>query len=636
MYKLLKAYRTEYGVIKQGDDLVFTCAFDAKQELRLVINELSGKNILDENVLDYNVAGNVYSVCITGVNALEFEYYYICDGNIVVDPYRRKHNNKRSFGAALDESKRAASLFAEDYYEFSEDKPLLLAQDDVISYQLHVRGFTKHVSSKVKGKGCFLGVIEKIPYLKELNINQIELMPAYDFYEYTEPTKTKSDKHPAYTTDITLDEMGNVVPNIPKLKLNYWGYKEANYFCPKYEYSYSSDAVREFKDMVKALHSAGIEVIMQMFYPKSVRANVIIDSLRFWYTEYHVDGFHIMGERLPLELILGDDLLAKAKIYINNLDRNDEVISQLSNNRNVIDVNDGFMLSMRRFLKSDGDSLQGFVFSNRNNSNIYKSINFITRYEGFTLCDLVSYEHKHNEANEENNSDGTEYNYSWNCGMEGKTSKKAVKELRLRQVKNALCMLLLAQGTPMLFMGDEMLNTQDGNNNPYCQDNEISWLNWKLNKSSEEILEFVKYLTTYRNSHKVLHQDVELKNMDYLQTGSPDISYHQDMAWKSTLNHYLLHIGIMLDGAYAKTLGAEDDTLYIAYNMHWENHIFGLPRKKNKKWELVFSTGSEEENNTIKTDLTSNQEEICVYKRSVVLLRAVQQVDTATNKRRKK
>jgi len=640
VYKLFDSKRREYGVTKHGDNYIFTCAFIVKTDLVLSINDLSGRELLKESIKSYKVSGNVYSVCIASLEVDEFEYYYICDGVVTCDPYRKRHNHRRVFGSVADDEKLAVSLYSNDDYDFLNDSQLRINQDDVIAYQLHVRGFTKHSSSKVKGKGCFLGIIEKIPYLKELNINQIELMPAYDFYEFNADNKYIKINHPAYTTDTTLDESGNVTPNNPKLKLNYWGFKEANYFCPKYEYSYSKDAVKEFKDMVKALHNAGIEVIMQMFYPKDVKPLTIIDSLRFWYAEYHVDGFHIMGERLPVDIILGDEFLYDAKLYMNNINRNDDIIASMTNNRNIIDVNDGFMVSMRRFLKSDGDSLQGFVYSNRNNSSINKSINFLTRYEGFSLYDLVSYEHKHNEENEENNTDGTDNNYSWNCGFEGKTSKKNVKELRLKQVKNALCLLLLSQGTPMLFMGDESLNSQNGNNNPYCQDNDNSWINWKNNKSSEEVLEFTKALTSFRVNHKVLHQAKELKNMDYLQTGYPDISYHQDMAWKSTLNNYLLHIGIMLDGSYAMVAGKENDTLYIAYNMHWENHIFGLPRLKNtKQWELAFTTGIEEEKQEIIKDLSENQEEICVYKRSVMVLRAVptaKNTVNVSNSRRKK
>lgn len=624
----------EYGVKKQGNDYTFTCAFDVKESLVLFITDMNDEFIISTPMTKYKYCGRVYSLTISDLECDKFKYYYMLDGEYVPDPYTNRKAYKKAYGVTYAEAygeekyKAVTGLCSYDEFDFEDDARPCINQSDVIAYQLHVRGFTKHSSSKVKGKGCFLGITEKISYLKELNINQIHLMPAYDFYEFDCP-KEYTTKHPAYESDVTLDEAGNVIKNLPKEKINYWGYKAGNYFCPKYEYSYSDDAVSEFKEMVKSLHKAGIEVIMQMFYSSDIKPSIITDSLRYWYTEYHVDGFHIMGERIPIELILNDDVIYDAKLYFNNINKDDDITASLYKNRNVIDINDGFMISMRRFLKSDSDSLSGFIYANRLNSPVYKTVNYLTKYEGFTLNDLVSYEHKHNEANGENNNDGSENNFSWNCGIEGKSTKKAVKDLRIRQVKNALCLLLLSQGTPMLRMGDEILNSQDGNNNPYCQDSEITWLNWKLNKSSEEILSFTKRLISYRVINKAIHQDEELKNMDYLQTGTPDISYHQDMAWKSDFNNYMLHLGIMLDGAYGhrnnsrRIENVPSDTLYIAYNMHWENHVFGLPRlKASERWECVFATCTSEETEGIIKELSSSQEELNVYKRSVVVLKA--------------
>ena len=624
--RLYKSDRTEYGVIKQGEDYIFTASFCVKKELKLYIADMNGNTVFYEAISDYKIAGNVYSVRVCGLNLSEFTYYYVCDEKAYLDPYMKVHNNKRLFGEKIASNSVKKAVFTDNHYDFEDDRQLSLNQSDVIAYQLHVRGFTKDASSKVKGKGCFLGITEKIPYLVELGINQIELMPAYDFYEYDVP-KERIVNHSSLLDDALYDSVGKSVKTEQEEKLNYWGYKEANYFCPKYEYSYSDNAEVEFKDMVKSLHKSGIEVIMQMFFTRQTKATTIIDCLRFWYTEYHVDGFHVMGESLPVELIIEDDILAEAKIYINNIDTGNETIAKAISDRNIYNVNDGYLYSMRRFLKSDGDSLAGFVYHNRLNGGKNRALNYITKYEGFTLNDLVSYEHKHNEDNGENNIDGNSYNFSWNCGVEGKSTKKAVKELRIRQIKNALCILLLSQGTPMMFMGDEFMNTQNGNNNPYCQDNEITWLSWKKNKSSEEVFEFTKMLISLRKQHRVLHQDKELKNMDYLSTGFPDISYHQDMAWKSELNNYLLHIGIMLDGAYVKVGDKEEDTLYIAYNMHWENHLFGIPRlKQNMKWVPICATCTADEFKEIEKDLLKTPEEMCVYKRSVVVLKAVKDV----------
>lgn len=600
-----KSNNTQYGVFKQGNDYVFTCAFDVKESLILVISDVKNEIEIKIPIDEYKYYGRIYSLVISGLSLKEFKYYYICDDVICMDPYARRKCIKRVFGKPYSDTDEDIissneALFSSEIYDFEDDKRPHINHSDVIAYELHVRGFTKHPSSKVKGKGCYLGIIEKIPYLLELNINQIRLMPAYDFYEFDKTTDIKEEC---------------------SVKLNYWGFKNGNYFCPKYEYSYSKDAVSEFKDMVKALHKAGIEIIMQMYFPAGTKQTLIIDCLRYWYTEYHVDGFHLIGSKLPLELILTDDILSDAKLYINNINKDDYDILSLYKSSNVIDVNDGFMVSMRRFLKGDSGSLNSFVYYNRFNSQDYRTLNYITKYEGFTLNDLVSYEHKHNEDNGENNNDGTFDNFSWNCGIEGKSSKKPIVALRSRQIKNALCLLLLSQGAPMLFMGDEFMNTQKGNNNPYCQDNEVTWLNWKHNKLSEEILSFTKMLTTFRKNNKILHQNKELMNMDYLQCGNPDISYHQEMAWKSDLNNYLIHVGIMLEGKYSEN--GSEDTLYIAYNMHWENHVFGLPHHKDTpEWELVFTTATSEESEEMRKDLLDSQDEICVFKRSVVVLKA--------------
>lgn len=625
MFCTKSSERKEYGVIKQGEEYIFTVALNVKKSVEIALYRLNGEVITNIDISGFRLAGNVYSFSVAGLPNDGFQYEYICDCKAVNDPYMRRHCLKRKFGVEKKPNEIDRAVFIPDKYDFEGDTRLSHDFSDVISYQMHVRGFTNHSSSKVKGKGCFLGIIEKIPYLVELGINQIELMPAYDFYEFDSEIDRLPENHPSFASDVTLDKDGNVIENKPVVKINYWGYKRANYFCPKNEYSHSKDAVSEFKDMVKALHKAGIEVIMQMYFDKIENPSLINDALKVWYLEFHVDGFHLLGEKLPLSSILYDDILSEAKFYLNNVDKNNDIFDAIKDRRNIIDVNNGFQISARRYLKSDVDSLESFVNLNRKNPSWIHALNYLSCYEGFTLNDAVSYEFKHNEDNGENNSDGTATNYTWNCGAEGKSSKKAVKQLRLRQIKNALCMLLLSQGAPMLFMGDEFLNTQNGNNNPYCQDNDITWINWKINKTNEEIFDFTKKLINYRKNHKVLHQNLELKNMDYLSIGNPDISYHQDMAWKSSFSGNLLHIGIMLDGSYAKSSdGTKDDTIYIAYNMHWENHVLGLPKlKKNMKWQLELSTAIDSENNEMVSDLENAQDEICVYKRSIIVLKAV-------------
>ena len=629
-YTYRKSLITEYGAVKSADDYYFTLSLPEHKSACVAIYDLSGKLLDTVNPDDYRLAGNTDSFAASGLPKDGIQYEYICDDTVTDDPYMRAHSFKRQYGTepGTDDSDR--NVCTGLTYDWEGDECIGRDFSDVLAYQLHVRGFTKHPSSKVKGKGCFLGITEKIPYFNELSINQIELMPSYEFCEFDYEKPYYNAEHPVYQTDVTLDAEGNTVKNVPKLKLNYWGYKAGSYFCPKYNYAYSNDPITEFKDMVKALHKAGIEIIMQMFFAKGTDASLIRDCLRFWHIEYHIDGFHLMGENLPLNIVFADGILSDCKLYVNNIDRNSEMLMN-SPLKYAADINSGVMYSARKFLKSDSDSLAGFVNALRSNPSRPYSINYLTCYEGFTLNDLVSYDNKHNEDNGENNTDGTDYNVSWNCGFEGPSSKKSVKELRIRQIKNALCFLLLSRGTPMLFMGDEMMNSQSGKNNPYCHDSSLTWLNWKRTKASDEIFEFTKKLIKIRKENSILHEPGELRGMDYRSKGYPDISYHQDMAWKADFSCGMLHFAAFLYGAYAKDCKCvsagnesdEADSLYIAYNMHWTDHTFGMPRlKSGMRWELVAGSCTDEEAKAFSESLNKGTDEINVYKRSVLILKS--------------
>ncbi|HOO29165.1 MAG TPA: hypothetical protein PLU43_11935, partial [Lachnospiraceae bacterium] len=274
------------------------------------------------------------------------------------------------------------------------------------------------------------------------------------------------------------------------------------------------------------------------------------------------------------------------------------------------------------FLKSDEDMLQAFLYRQRRNPQDVHVINYLTAYEGFTLNDLVSYDYKHNEENGEENRDGNNYNYSWNCGAEGSTRRKAVGKLRMRQMKNAFAMLLLSQGTPMLLSGDEFCNTQYGNNNAYCQDNKVTWLNWKQTKQSQELYEYVKELIALRKSHPILHMEEELRIMDYAACGYPDLSYHAEAAWYPKMENHIRHIGMMLCGMYARIDRlTKDSFFFIAYNMHWESHKFGLPKlPKEMNWHYCLDTTDTLNRETVIKNLESKQDEITVPERSVLVL----------------
>ncbi len=554
-----------YGAYVTEGGIQFCVAFPMDHKLNLKIYSSDGKTLYNINMNEYAVEGSIRSVFIKDLKADDVTYSYFKDGEQVRDPYTMRLRSRRRWGDHRPGYKLEKAAPYNRDYDWEGDRPLQLPYNEVIGYMLHVRGFTRHTSSGVKGKGTFYGIIEKIPYLKELGITQIEIMPAYDFNE--------CDKVRDYRIG-SVDENGNFKED--EYRINYWGFKPGCYMVPKPQYTYSDDSVTEFKDMVKALHGAGIELIMQFYFPAQVNRNLISNCLRFWRLEYHVDGFHIYGANLPLDVLATDPMITDAKIYYERYEASGIYGGDpCCVNESLAEYNQDYSVDIRRFLKSDEDMLHKFVYRLRCNPDRIRVINHLTSYDGFTLNDLVSYDYKHNEGNGEDNKDGSSYNYSWNCGIEGQTRKNAILKLRMKQLKNAFTMLMLSQGTPMFMAGDEFMNSQGGNNNPYCQDNEITWLNWRMNKRSTELYEYVRMLIALRKAHKILHMEKEASLLDTRSCGYPDISYHAEQAWYPGMDTHIRHIGIMLCGEYAGERA--DDYFYMAVNMHWEDHTFALP-----------------------------------------------------------
>lgn len=462
-----------------------------------------------------------------------FEYNYRIGKAIITDPYGKDFTGRENWGVGKNiEDHEVRTKIVYDSFEWNGDRPLRHKMNEVIAYSIHVRGFTRHHSSQVKAKGTFAGIKEKIPYLKELGINQLQCMPVYDFEE--------------------------------NLKyLNFWGYGEANCFAPKASYA-ESEAVREFQDLVLSLHQAGIEIIIEMPFNNSVSQGFMLECLRFWSRYYHVDGFIINPSVCNLDMLVKDEQLSGVKILYKH---------------------DEFQNTMRRFLKGDEGMISPVIYWMKKDSGHENIYNYITSPNGFTLYDLVSYDEKHNEENGENNTDGPDYNYSWNCGVEGNTRKKSVLELRRRQIKNAFFLLLLSQGTPCILGGDEFYNSQRGNNNVYCQDNPVSWLEWKKAAQEDELFIFVKELIRFRKEHAILYS-LEENKTEVSKTGIPVISYHGEEAWKVQD-----HIASRQLGVFYHDDKHKEGNIYITYNMHWTSHIYALPKlPKGQKWYLAGST----------------------------------------------
>lgn len=570
--------------------------------------------------------GNVYCKTIDYVDASGITYQFYTNGKTIPDRRARVFPGRAVYGKEREWSDLKAG-FVTQGFDWEGDRRPGIPYNQALVYCLHVRGFTKHSSSKVKNRGTFAGIQEKIPYLKEIGVTTLELQPAYEFTEI--PSGEELLMAMPYGAG-SVDGDSRVAQ-----KLNYWGYKEGYYYAPKSAYAASEDPTVEFKELVRALHKNSMELVMQMYFPSGVNRCEIPDILRFWLLEYHVDGFHLMGDDIPADLLAVDDVLADTKLWYYNFNT-DYIYAQDEGPEypHVAEYNGAWCCDMRRFLKGDEGMLGIALYHMRHIPWKAGCIHYLSNYSGFTLADMVSYDYKHNEANGEDNRDGTDYNLSWNCGEEGTTKRKKVRQLRIKQIKNAMSLLILSQSTPLIFMGDEFGNSQKGNNNPYCQDNAVAWLDWNACKKNEEIFEFWKQLVSFRKEHPILHPERELRLMDDMACGYPDLSYHGQNAWRPQMDAPFRHIGVLLCGKYAQSETGDDTFVYLAFNMHWESHELALPRlPKGHEWKNYISTetvsGSANETVECEDELTRRIPPRCI----VVYISAPSKERTTKNKK---
>lgn len=522
--------------------------------------------------------GNMWEMTVRGKNLERYSYIFEADGKQFPDPCGRSFTGHEEWGRPENANELPQTPIRQKTFDWEGDRPLRIPYAECIVYRVHVRGFTKHPSSGVAGRGTFRGILEKIPYLQELGITTLELLPMAEFCEVMMPEY--ADGAPYGRPE-------------PTGTLNYWGYTKAYAFAPKASYAgRQNDPVTEMKKLVKALHQAGIELVLEMFFCGKEPPSYVLEAVCHWVREYHIDGVHIVGYA-PFGLLARDPRLADTKLWASCW--SSENIGPQKKKR-LGEYNEGFLQDMRRILKGDDGQMRALAVRTRKNPPDFAQLNFIAGTNGFTMMDMVSYEHKHNEANGEENHDGTDYNYSWNCGEEGPTRKKKVAAMRRRQLFNAFAMLFLSQGVPVLLAGDEFGNSQKGNNNAYCQDNEISWLNWRLLKQNRDLFEYVKTMIAFRKAHPVFCQEKELSGRDILACGYPDISYHGSRAWVPAFEAFSRELGIMYCGEYARRRdGNPDNFFYVAYNMHWDAHQFALPNLPPPlSWHLAADTAATE------------------------------------------
>lgn len=593
--------------------------------------------------------GDVYSMIVYDLNVEEFEYAYRIDGpnkpkkgllfdkkKVLLDPYARVVAGQRIWGERKQGAYHARVL--KDVFDWGDRKQSHKELCDLIIYELHVRGFTQHPSSKVKHRGTFEGLREKIPYLKELGINAVELMPIFEFDETMNAREVNGQK-----------------------LLEYWGYNTVSFFAPNTSYiaqdEYNQEGT-ELKELIKELHENHIEVILDVVFNHTAEGNekgpvfcfkgmdnnlyymltpdgnyynfsgcgntlncnhpivrlMILECLRYWTVSYRVDGFRfdlasILGRNADgspmnnpplLETLANDPILSNVKLIAEAWDAGGLYqVGSFPAGRRWAEWNGRYRDTMRGYLKGEnweawnaawricgsGDMYGGLTTDdNRDYAGYNSSINFFTCHDGFTLYDLYSYNDKHNENNGWNNTDGANDNRSWNCGAEGETNDPEVLKLRYRMIRNACALLMCSRGTPMFLAGDEFGNTQFGNNNSYCQDNEISWLDWTYLEKNRDLFEFFKFMIAYRHKHAVIR-----KKLPDAVCGMESIHAHDVRAENTNLPDGTRTFAVSFAG-YDRKKG-EDDLVYIALNTYWEDVSITLPDlHKRGTWYLSVNT----------------------------------------------
>lgn len=593
--------------------------------------------------------GDTYSMLVYDIKPDEFEYAFSFDGpyepakgllfneeNVLLDPYSRAVTGQRKWGEKPEGGKdfEYRARVVKSSFDWGNIKQLEQPFEDLVIYEIHVRGYTKDKSSGVSAPGTFAGLKDKIPYLKDLGINAVELMPIFEFDEM---------------------ESARVVDGVQLY--NYWGYNTVSFFAPNTSYAFNEERNHEgaeLKSLIKALKENGIEVILDVVFNHTAEGNemgpcfsfkgidnnvyymltpdahyynfsgcgnvmncnhpvvrnFIIDCLRHWAIEYRVDGFRFdlasilgrdqngapMANPPILESLAFDPVLGKMNLIAEAWDAGGlyQVGSFPSWNR-WAEWNGRYRDDMRSFLKGD-DGMAGNAITRITGSrDLYSpesrghkaSVNFLTCHDGFTLYDLYSYNEKHNEKNGWNNTDGDNNGHSWNCGAEGETDDPNVNGLRRRLIKNAFAALLCSRGPAMFFAGDEFCNTQFGNNNAYCQDNIISWLDWSRLEEFKEIHDFVRHMIQFRKEHPILRKMTKPSSCQF-----PEISVHNGTPFNASTDYKTKLIGIMYAGRNEED--TEDDIVFYCMNAYWEPLVMQLPVLPNgKHWHVDTNTNAE-------------------------------------------
>lgn len=612
VYEILPGDFTKLGVTHIGKNTNFAVAVAGTGYVTLKLYKNPGDL---EPEMNFELGegyrnGEIFAVLIKGFTGQGYTYAYEAGGVTFPDPYSKLLSGREDFGKTglpgVDSTVRG--YVVANSYKFKNSKPGY-GFDELIIYKLGVRSFTMSGTSKFKG--TFKGLTEKLPYFKKLGINCVLLMPAMEYDEVME--ETLNEQIP----------IGVIKEPEITVKNNLWGYaQEYFYFAPKASLAYEpARADYELKTMVDKLHASGIEVMMEFYVPPSANRFMVHEALRFWAGEYNIDGFMLNSDGIDFKLLAGDPYLANVKLLGNGwydmhggCDNTDK--------KRFASYNYDYSYNMKKFLKGDEDMAGCALSCLTWKDERLGGVNFITDHNGFTLADLYMYDMKHNLANGENGCDGCDDNQSWNCGVEGPTRSLKIKGLRLKMRKNAMAALLLSQNTPMIYAGDEFGNSQSGNNNAYCQDNETGWVTEGNTKADKELFEFVRKLIGLRKAHPVLKNPSPYKQTDYKSCGKPDMSLHSVKAWFPDYDYYNRRVAVMYSGEYSvNEAGKRDDDFYLAFNMHWEEKEFEIPvADEGRQWILELS-GDKSMSNMEGEFITGQM--IKLPGRTIVVLRSV-------------
>lgn len=617
--------------------------------------------------------GFVYSMIVFGLDVEEFEYAYRLDGpcdekkglrfdksKILLDPYARAVTGQSQWGCKNNPQHSYRARVVQNNFDWGLERSEPIPMEDLVIYELHVRGFTKSPTSNVSCPGTFRGLEEKIPYLKKLGINAVELMPVFEF-----------------------DEMRDARLIDENELLDYWGYNPVCFFAPNTSYASGVEYNREgmeLKHLIKALHDNEIDVILDVVFNHTAEGNemgpsfcfkgfdnniyymltpdgkyynfsgcgntlncnhpvvqeLILDCLRYWVTDYRVDGF-----RFDLASILGrsengtplnqppllrslafDPILGNVKLIAEAWDAGGLYqVGSFPSWKRWAEWNGRYRDDMRCFLKGDpgmsGIAAQRMTGSPDLYDPVYRggnaSVNFLTCHDGFTLNDLYSYNQKHNEANGWNNTDGFDDNNSWNCGVEGDTDDPNVLALRRKMMMNACAVLMCSRGTPMFLSGDEFCDTRYGNNNPYCQDNAISWLDWSLFEKNRDMFEFFRYMIAFRMDHPAVRRDLE---PSYI--GFPSMSIHGLTPWEPDAPESD-YVSCVLFSGYDEENDRED-LIYVAVNAHWNAAEMTLPDlPEGYCWKIAVNTGDPKQQTFAEKEMPYTQKHLLLGERSVII-----------------